>query len=128
MKKILFFLSCMLLLASCQKLDDNGDLGGNWKMLQLEEFERDTVIDTRQDDRFWAIQLDLMQLTGGHTEGKGRFQHVGDSLYVQMIYIPVNYRYYGLYNPKDDRFEVIHLDRKKMILKSKYVKLDFRKF
>ena len=69
-----------------------------------------------------------MQLTGGVAGGKGYFQHVGDSLYVQMVYLPADCKYYGLYNPKDERFEVVHLDGKKMILKSKYVKLDFMRF
>ena len=128
MKKILLLLLGLTLFASCQKLDDNGDLGGNWKMLLLEDFERDTVINTRMDNRFWAIQLRLLQLTGEIHGGKGYFQHVGDSLYVQMVYLPADCKYYGLYNPKDDRVEVVHLDGKKMILKSKYVKLDFMRF
>ena len=124
MKKIVFLLLGVMLAVSCQKLDDNGDLGGNWKLLQIEEFERDTIINTKMDDCFWAIQLDLLQI--GYNFG--RFYHIGDSLIVQMINVPYNSKKYGLYNPKNDRFGVIHLDRKKMILKSKYAELDFRKF
>ena len=37
MKKILFLLLGITLFASCQKKDDNGDLGGNWKLLQIED-------------------------------------------------------------------------------------------
>lgn len=125
MRKILFLLLGITFFASCQKLDENGDLGGNWKLLQIEEFERDTIINTKEYDRFWAIQLKLIQVSNN---GMGRFQHVGDSLYVQMIYMPSKAKEIGLYNPTDERFEVVHLDRKKMILKSKFVELNFRKF
>ena len=81
MKKIIFLLLGIALFASCQKEDDNGDLGGNWKLTQIEDFATDSIIDKRMEDRFWAIQLDLIQIGNG----KGRFQHVNDSLFVQMI-------------------------------------------
>lgn len=129
MKKILFLLLGIVLLASCQKKDDNGDLGGNWKLLQIEDFENDTIINTKEYDRFWAIQLDLMQVT---QVGLGRFQHIGDSLFVQMIYVtdkPISrFKDVGMYTPENERYGVVHLDRKRMILRSKYAELDFRKF
>ena len=125
MKKTIYILLAVALFASCQKADKNGDLDGFWKLLQIEEHGSGTITDTKEDDRFWSVQLDLMTTTGN---GKGRFQHVGDSLYVQMIHVPSNPREVGLYNPKDERFEVIHLSAKKMILRSEYVELNFRKF
>lgn len=125
MKKTIYILLAVALFASCQKADKNGDLDGFWKLLQIEEHGSGTITDTKEDDRFWSVQLDLMTTTG---YGKGRFQHVGDSLYVQMIQVPSKPREVGLYNPKDERFEVIHLSAKKMILRSEYVELNFRKF
>lgn len=125
MKRIVYILLSVALFVSCQKADKNGDLDGFWKLLQIEEFESNTITDTKEVDRFWSVQLDLMTTTGN---GKGRFQHVGDSLYVQMIQVPSKPREVGLYNPKDERFEVIHLSAKKMILRSEYVELNFRKF
>ena len=125
MKKTIYILLAVALFASCQKADKNGDLDGFWKLLQIEEFESNTITDTKEVDRFWSIQLDLMTTTGN---GKGRFQHVGDSLFVQMIQVPSKPREVGLYNPKDEHFEVVHLSAKKMILRSEYVGLNFRKF
>ena len=62
--------------------------------------------------------------------GKGRFQHIGDSLFVQMITISPSsdLKKVGLYNPKDERFGVVLLNRNKMILRSKDALLEFRKF
>ena len=124
MKKIIFLLLGITLFASCQKEDDNGDLGGNWKLTQIEDFENDKIIDKKMEDRFWAIQLDLIQIGNG----KGRFQHVNDSLFVQMIYKTSKPEEYGLYDQKNARYGVEHLSRKRMVLRSKYAELKFRKF
>ncbi|MBE6298565.1 MAG: hypothetical protein E7088_08845 [Bacteroidales bacterium] len=125
MKRIIFILSVITLLTACQKEDKNGDLGGFWKLKQIEEIATDSIIDLRDKDNFWSIQLKLLTTTGG---GKGRFQHVGDSLYIQMIYSPENPKEFGFYNPKDERFGVKHLDRNGMILQSKEAILTFKKF
>ena len=124
MKKSIFILICLTALTSCQKEDYNGDLGGYWKLQQIELTVSDSVINTREESRFWAIQLDLIQIGSG----KGRFQHVRDSLYIQMITMPSIPNDYGLFNPKDERFGVLHLDRNGMILRSEKATLTFKKF
>ena len=122
MKKIAFILITLTALASCQKEDHNGDLGGFWKLQQIEL--ADSVINTRENSSFWAVQLDLIQIGNG----KGRFQHVADSLYIQMITMPSDPKSLGLFNPKDERFGVIHLDRNGMVLRSKDATLTLKKF
>lgn len=124
MKNIIFLLLGITLFASCQKEDDNGDLGGNWKLQQIENFKDGKVIDKKNEDRFWAIQLNLIQIGNG----KGRFQHTGDSLFVQMIHETIKPEDYGLYDQKNARYGVEHLSRKSMILCSKESRLKFRKF
>ena len=122
MKKIAFILITLTALASCQKEDHNGDLGGFWKLQQIELADR--IINTREKSCFWAVQLDLIQIGNG----KGRFQHVADSLYIQMITMPSDPKSLGLFNPKDERFGVIHLDRNGMVLRSKDATLTLKKF
>ena len=112
------------MLASCQKEDENGDLCGFWKLMQVEETINGNIINTRDCSLFWAIQLDLIQIGSG----KCRFQHVKDSLYIQMITMPHSPNKYGLFNPKDERFGVLHLDRNGMILRSNKATLTFKKF
>ena len=129
MKRIIYTLLCAVFLTSCQKADDNGDLGGFWKLLQIEELENDTIIDKRNEDYFWAIQLRMiMAKKDGETFAKGRFQHTGDSLFVQMIQRPGNCKSVGMYNPDNERFGVKFLTNKSMILQSEAVVLKFRKF
>ena len=125
MKKIIYILLCTTLFASCQKADDNGDLGGWWKLLQIEEVNNDTIIDKSNEDRFWAIQLRMITTKDG---GKGRFQHIGDSLFVQMKQMSKDSKASGLYNPENERFGINKLTNKRMILQSEEVVLTFRKF
>ena len=125
MKRILYTLLCITLFASCQKADDNGHLGGWWKLIRIEEQHNDTIIDKSQEDRFWAIQLKMITT---NNRGKGRFQHIGDSLFVQMIQKPSNGKDVGLYTPENERFSVNKLTNKNMILQSDSAILTFRKF
>lgn len=124
MKKIAILLFGLIVFTSCQKEDDNGDLGGFWKLQQIELSENDSIINTRGESRFWAVQLDLIEIGGV----KGRFQHVGDSLFVQMITQTSGLEGFGLYNPKDERFKVLHLDRNGMVLQSNKATLTLKKF
>ena len=125
MKRIFLLLFSVLLFASCQKEDENGDLGGFWKLLKIEKLPAGHVEDTRGDDRFWAIQLKMITTNNG---GKGRFQYTGDSLFVQMLQRPADPKAVGLYNHEDERFEVIILNRNSMVLRSKDAVLTLRKF
>lgn len=124
MKRIVSILAVAILLTACQKEDKNGDLGGFWKLLQIEETATEKVINKRNEDCFWSIQLKLIEIN----EKLGRFQHTGDSLFVQMIETTGNMSDYGIYNQKNERFRVNHLDRNGMILESKHAVLTFRKF
>lgn len=137
MKKIIYIFLAVILASSCQKADDNGDLGGFWKLLKIEDFATGMTTDTKEYKRFWSIQLDVLATSSEDDDsynynygGKGRFQHVGDSLFVQMVTVSPksDLKKVGLYNPQDERYGVVLLNKDKMILRSKYALLEFRKF
>lgn len=135
MKRIIYILFAVFLVASCQKADDNGDLGGFWKLLEIEDVATGSVENTKEYRRFWCIQLDLLATMSEDDDsycsnygGKGRFQHVGDSLFVQMIEKRTDLTKVGMLNPENERFGVVLLNRDKMILRSDKVQLNFRKF
>ena len=94
-------------------------------MLQIEELDNDTIIDKKNEDCFWAIQLRMITTNNG---GKGRFQHIDDSLFIQMLQKPKDGKAVGMYAPENERFGVNRLTKKSMILQSDDVVLTFRKF
>lgn len=129
MRKIIFLLLATVAFTACQKEDENGDLGGFWKLLEINEENTYTSIDVTEESRFWGIQLNLLEIRiAKNNKHYCRFQHVGDSLFIQTIDDDTDLRAYGIYNNSNERFGVLHLSSKSMILRSKYAKLTFRKF
>ena len=129
MKKIIIFMFAAMTFIACQKEDENGDLGGFWKLMEIAEEGATELIDTKHDNRFWGIQLNLLEIRINDKERHYcRFQHVGDSLFVQTIDDNTNLQAYGIYNNSNERYGVLHLSSKSMILRSKFAKLTFRKF
>lgn len=129
MKKIIIFILVACTFICCQKKDDNGDLGGFWKLIEIEETGSDTPTDVAMESRFWGIQLDLLEIRITNNDRHYfRFQHVSDSLFIQTITDKADLRAYGIYENHNERYKVVRLNRKSMILRSKYAKLTFRKF
>lgn len=129
MKKIITFILLAITFTACQKEDNNGDLGGFWKLLEIDETNSETPIDLTEESRFWGIQLDLLEIRfSKYDKHYSRFQHIGDSLFVQTIDDDTDLRGYGIYNNSDERYGVLQLNRNRMVLRSKYAKLTFRKF
>ena len=60
LKEIATITTIFAMTIACQKADHNGDLGGFWKLLQIEEVKNDSIIDKREEDCFWAIQLKMI--------------------------------------------------------------------
>ena len=123
MRRFIVIATMIVLVTACQKADHNGDLGGFWQLLEIER--NDTALSAKEDKIFWSIQLDLIQISGRY----GRFQHRGDSLFIQMIDTKENELVReGIDNATDERFAVELLNRKAMRLRSKGARLTFRKF
>ena len=123
MRRFIVIATMIVLVTACQKADHNGNLGGFWQLLEIER--NNTSLNAKEDKIFWSIQLDLIQISGRY----GRFQHRGDSLFIQMIDTKKNELVkQGLDNATDERFAVELLNKKSMRLRSKGTRLTFRKF
>ena len=119
----------LFLVVSCQKADDNGELGGFWKLLDIEYVASGDKIDCRENSFFMAVQLDLMQLRGNGSH-YARFQHRGDSLFIQMIGADADEQLLASMgmDGQEQRFYVRKLTDKSLVLESLYSVLSFRKF
>jgi hypothetical protein len=130
MKKILFLLFIATTFVACQKEDQNGDLGGFWKIMEIEEHATGTTTYLTDKSHFWGIQLDLLEIRKSDANRHYfRFQHTGDSLFVQKITNQeADMRLWGIYDNNDERFGVLHLNDKSMILNSRNARITFRSF
>ena len=54
MKKILFLLFIATTFVACQKEDQNGDLGGFWKIMEIEEHATGTTTYLADKSHFWS--------------------------------------------------------------------------
>lgn len=129
MKMLYALLLFLFLVVSCQKADDNGELGGFWKLLDIEYVASGDKIDCRENSFFMAVQLDLMQLRGNGSH-YARFQHRGDSLFIQMIGADADEQLLASMgmDGQEQRFYVRKLTDKSLVLESLYSVLSFRKF
>ena len=127
--KIGFILIVCLFTASCQKADDNGELGAFWKLLEVERHADASKSDLSRQSLFMAVQLNLMQFSGDGLH-YARFQHCGDSLFIQMIGGDADKKLlesFGM-NGQEQSFFVQTLNGNSLVLKSEYSTLRFKKF
>ena len=129
MKMLYALLLFLFLVVSCQKADDNGELGCFWKLMDIEYAASGDKIDCRENSCFMAVQLDLMQLRGNGSH-YARFQHRGDSLFIQMIGADADEQLLASMgmDGQEQRFYVRKLTDKSLVLESLYSVLSFRKF
>lgn len=130
-------LSCYAVtLLSCDKVDDNGDLGGMWQLTEWKAVPDGTVVATKEDAIFYSVQLNLMKFSRDNDLSNchlARFSHKGDSLFVGKVYArPLDKEVqvadlakYGV--PASGRF-AIELNSKHMVLRSDEAVLKFRKY
>lgn len=139
--KALIKLSILLLyataLVSCDKVDDNGDLGGMWQLTEWKNSTDGSIVATKQDAIFYSVQLDLMKFSRNNDISNyhlARFSHKGDSLFVGEVYArpndnQVSIAELGKYGvPASGAFAIEELSAKNMVLRSKEAVLRFRKY
>lgn len=135
---ILLILLLLLTLFSCEnKRDNNGDLGGNWQLLEWRDAQNQVVKD-KTSRIFYAIHKNLFQFKDAayYTNGYylSYFKHTPDSL---IFYHIVNYPTdtlatpealapYGV--PESGRLHIDRLDADNMVLSEKDRVLVFRKY
>ena len=124
-----FLLMSLLLFTACQKADDNGELGGFWKLMSAETLATGSLNDYSEKNYFLAVQLDLMQFRTLATN-YARFQHRGDSLHVQMIGddLPAGLLSVFGFQTSEQNFFVERLSDKRLVLRTLLSRLTFKKF
>lgn len=131
-----FFISVLGILltalTACQKTPINGDLDGQWQVMEVTPEAPETIIDERM---YYCFSLHTTQLTyygqGVWTTGN-IVAHDGNKLVLDYPYAKsdtsiARLKQYGIYtNPVT--FTIEHLDKNKLILRDGEVVVTLRKF
>lgn len=142
MKKITFLFAAFLLLTSCEiEFSNNGKLDGFWQMIAVDTLATQHTSDLKTSGRTWAFQgrlLEMRDTKGGYSDLYFSFEHRGDSLFLDSPYLSdrdaddikitdINIvRPYGV-NGLKEGFEIESLSNNKLILRSKTLRLLFKK-
>ena len=153
MKKYIFIIIATLALASCEmETSDNDKLDGYWHLERVDTLATGGTTDYSGQKAFWGTQYNLIALrdqgTTGHKRFYLRFRQTSDSLNITKAYedhwhednqngdvggdIPIeepddDLRFYGI-NNLPEGFAKERLDGSRMVLRSKTLRLTFRKF
>ena len=137
-------------LSSCDlERSDNGDLDGYWHLESIDSLENGHTADFSKEYVFWGIEYKLISTRVTNTNQERlylRFEQTSDSLKITQAYldhghqdngedggdIPVeevtdDLRFYGINNLPEGFYKEA-LDGSKMILRSKTLRLKFKKF
>ena len=142
MKKITFLFAALLLLTSCEiEFSNNGKLDGFWQLIAVDTIATQHTSDLKTSGRTWAFQgrlLEMRDTKGGYSDLYFSFEHRGDSLFLDSPYLSdrdaddikitdVNIvKPYGV-NGLKEGFEIESLSNNKLILRSKTLRLLFKK-
>lgn len=133
---------CLALGACSVEHSENGALEGNWRLVQVDTLATGGRADVRGALRYWAVQHRLLKCydaSGAHRACLLRFEHKGDSLNLyaahsdgreegdHLLESSERLQPYGL-QELDERLAVEELNRKRMRLKGKALRLTFDKW
>ena len=141
-RNIIYMLSValsLLVFQSCElETSDNGNLDGNWQLMQIDTLATGGRNDVKGYQLFYAVQVRLLCLKAYNDNISSdmyfHFEHTGDSLKLKpassdghVMYHVSSLRPYGI-NKELESFKVMLLNSDKMQLRSDSLLLTFRKF
>ena len=144
---VAFVAISMFAFSSCElESSDNGKLDGFWHLESIDSLENGKTVDMSKLHVFWVIEFKLIAATqyDNNTERMYfRFEQTSDSLKITQAFINHGHqdnggdipltevtndlRYYGI-NNLPEGFAKEALSGSKMILRSKTLRLKFKKF
>lgn len=144
--RLLAMVMASVCLISCDlETSDNGKLDGFWHLERVDTLATGGSLDMTGKKVFWSFQVRLLQLQGGFSSFFFRFKQDADSLTIFSPYTsegheetlgdggnkpvtdPTLFRDYGI-DQLETHYKKEALDGSKMILRSRRLRLMFRKF
>ena len=150
MKKLLYLLTLTYIIlgfSSCElETSDNGDLDGNWQLLSIDSINTGGINNVKDKQIFYAIQFYLININALNIKNEyitpNSFYHFSqsrdslilysaditkDDTYAHKDSFLTGLRPLGI-NSLEEHFKIETLNSKNMVLKSKELRLNFRRF
>ena len=139
-----FFLiiSVISLMTACHmESSENGHLDGFWHLVRVDTLSTGGTSDLHQDYFFWAFQFQLLSVRNTQKSPEEyflRFQRQGDELVLSHPFqyvlqgkdAPVEnidlLRPFGI-NDQEERFRIVHLSSRRMMLQNHFLVLTMQK-
>lgn len=144
--RLLVMVMASTCLMSCDlETSDNGKLDGFWHLERIDTLATGGSLDVSGEKMFWSFQVRLLQLQGGSASFYFRFKQDTDSLTLFSPYTsegheetlgdggnkpvtdPSLFRDYGI-DDLETHYKKEALDGSRMILRSRRLRLLFRRF
>ena len=141
-QNITYIVALFIMLVSFQSCEfeasDNGDLDGNWQLMQIDTIATGGSYNVKNYQLFYAVQVRLLCLKAYNDNVSSdmyfHFEHTADSLKLKpasndghAMYPVSTLRPYGI-NKEQDAFKIMLLNSDRMQLRSDSLLLSFRKF
>lgn len=140
MKQILLFtflLLLPLLTGSCDKMDCNGQLDGNWQLTRWEDRNSGSIMADNYTGIYYCVKLNLIKISylqGDKRTFLTRFSHRNDSLFIGEVYMAPFDEIVSCDSlaecgvEPDGKFRIEVLNSTRMILSNPRSILTFRKY
>lgn len=117
---------CMCL-ASCDERVGYKELDGMWQLRTIETLSNQQVAQI--DDIYYSFQLNVVNIRKiGFWDGYGSFTYKGDSIHIVIKEMPEKHLHQFGLDSNEEHFEVEKVNSSKLVLKSDYARLEFRKY
>ena len=139
MKQSLTILLLLLTLFSCDKMDENGKLDGNWQLIRWTDNTTGELKADNTSKIFYTVKLELIQFKSkatGYYPYLAFFSHQGDFLIIRNVFLNQantdsivaleNLAQFG--DDGSGKFHIMTLSNKRMVLTNKQNRLTFRKY
>lgn len=126
-------------ICSCDKLDENGKLDGNWQLLEWKVKATNEVVATNTSSKiFYTIKLDLIKMQNMESDKlpyyHSTFHYTKDSLFIDRVYqrpldneVPCD-SLVTFGGTPSGKYAIETLTNSKMVLSNELNTLSFRKY
>lgn len=130
---VVLILLVSIVMTSCSKMPQNGDLDGVWQVMYLSVDGKEVPKQEGTPNSYIYIQRSVVQLARPDVGATGNMHYDNDKLSFDFPYSPEDpeerlvMSYFGIYEP-EITYTIRELTKKRLVMESARTRLECRKF